>query len=75
MKITICDPCKKNDNVITETMRGLKVKGRSYLNIDICEKHGAELKTMAMPDYVRYVMKLNGIELTETDAEIKAKYL
>lgn len=75
MKINVCDPCKKLDNKLVETNRVLRVKGRSFLNIDVCDIHGPELSKLAMPEYVRYIYKMNGTELTETDAEIRTKFL
>jgi len=75
MKTTICDPCKKEDNAITETLQYTKVKGKPYLRVDVCPKHNAEIKKMNMIEYVRYCFKLNGIELKETDKEVKKMYL
>lgn len=75
MKITICDPCKRLDNKVTETIRYMKVKGRPDLRLDICDNHGAEIKGMPMVNYVRYVYKCNGIELTQTDEEVKQQFL
>lgn len=76
MKINICDPCKKVDNVITETNRVLRVKKRRELNMDVCAKHGQELSKLSMVDYVRYVYQtVYGIKLTETDEEVKQKFL
>lgn len=75
MTIHICDPCKKFDNVVTETNKVIRVKGRSYLNMDVCDKHSDEVNNLSMVDYVRYSYKIQGIELTENDDEIKLKYL
>lgn len=75
MKITICDPCKKFDDTNTETLRSLKVKGKSFLNIDVCPKHAVEANKLSMPDFVRYSFKTQGIILTETDQEIKERFL
>lgn len=74
MKIVVCDPCKTFDNKITETERYLRVKHLS-LRTDVCEKHAEELGKLRMVDYVRIYYKLAGITLTETDEEIKLKFL
>ena len=76
MKITICDPCKTLDEKIVETNRVMRVKGRSFLNIDICEKHGAEIKPKKMIEYTRYVLELRGIDTSkQTDIELQKVYL
>lgn len=75
MKINVCDPCKRLDNVITETNRYFRVKGKSFLNIDVCEKHRVEVKKLSMVDYVRYVFKMNGMPVEGTDQQIKDAYL
>ncbi len=74
MKISICDVCKKQDNKIIEAPRALKVKGNSMLNIDVCKKHGDKISKMPMVDYVRFIYKLDGLDLKETDQEIKQKF-
>jgi hypothetical protein len=76
MKILICDPCKKEDNVVTETSNYLKVKGNPALRLDVCEKHKAKLHSMGMIDYVKYCYKLNfNMDVAGTDQEIKERYL
>lgn len=72
----VCDPCKKIDNQVTETEKYMRVKGLTQLRMDICPTHAAEVKKMSMIDYVRYAYKVNiGIELTQTDEQIKQQFL
>ena len=75
MKITICDPCKTFDGEIVETQRYMRVKGMPNLRLDICPKHSLEVKALNMVDYVRYAYKCNGVELKQTDQEIKEQFL
>lgn len=58
MKISICDPCKKEDNVITETERYMKVRNRRDLRLDICPKHALVVKGMTIKEYEQYVYKI-----------------
>lgn len=75
MKITVCDVCNKQDKKIVEAERVIRVRKHANLNIDVCNNHSEEVNKMPMPDYVRFVYKLEGITLTETDSEIKEKFL
>lgn len=75
MKITICDPCKKQDNKITETLRYMRVKGKAFLRLDICDEHAKQVDKMSMVDYVRFVLLINGMPTDATDEEIKSNYL
>lgn len=75
MKITICEPCKRVDSKIVETDRLIRVKGRAFLNMDMCENHATEAKKKSMVEYVRYVFEIRGSELKETDSEIEQKFL
>lgn len=74
MKIIICDPCKKLDNKITETDRrlGIKYGGRrvAAMTMHVCEAHEPEVRKLSMPDYIRYVYRLDGIEVKGDDQEV-----
>lgn len=72
MKISICDPCKIEDDKITETNQYLKVKGKPMLKMDVCAEHNAKIKKMNMIEYARYCFKINGVDLSDkTDDEVK----
>lgn len=60
MKILICDPCKLEDNKVTETRRQLKVKGKSFLNIDVCTSHGEEIGKLSFADFESRVLAMHG---------------
>ena len=76
MKVTICDPCKTLDNKVVETEKYMRVKGKRDLRLDTCEEHAKEVKKLNMVEYVRYVYKATlGIDLTQTDEEIKEQFL
>lgn len=74
MKITICDPCKTFDNATTETVRYMSVKRHPSLRLDICEKHGAEIKGMSIVAYARYAYQAHGVSSAKdmSDDEIKS---
>lgn len=74
MKITICDPCKSAGQTI-QTSKYMSVKGLPNLRLDVCAKHNEEAEKMTMVDYVRFVYASHGMKLTETDEEIKEKFL
>ena len=58
MKITVCDPCYREDNKVTPTNIALKIKGHSHLNIEICEEHKKEFTGIPMPEYEKRVMQM-----------------
>lgn len=75
MKISICDPCKSFDNKTVETNKYMSVKGKPHLRLDTCPSHESIVKNLTMVDYVRYVYKCMGIDLTQTDDQIKLQFL
>lgn len=65
-KITVCDICKSKD-ILTETNKYFKVKGRSDLRLDYCERCRS-LVPKDMVEYTKFVYSLNNIELTNEEA-------
>ena len=57
MKITVCDICKTQDNKITESIVRAKFRGKSYLNLDLCEEH-RNTPPKNVKEYEKFVNKL-----------------
>lgn len=73
MRIVICDICKKKGKLVEGT-KSLKIKGRAFLGIDHCGNHDKEIPKDII-DFVKFVYRLDGVELKETDEEIREKFL
>ena len=65
-KVNVCDVCK-SEGKLMETNKYMSVKKRPNLRIDICEEH-KKILPKGMVEYVQFVYKMKGIELTEEAA-------
>lgn len=67
-KINVCDICKA-DGKLVETKIHITMQGPPELELDVCEHCATKVKPLTNIEYVKYVFKLKGIDLTGDKAK------
>ncbi len=66
MNVRVCDVCYKKDKKLVKAPRGIRMKGRSYLNLALCDKCIDEVPSDTKK-YVKFVHSLDGIDISDEE--------